>query len=203
MIIIIEGSQGSGKTHLVRSLKKNYVEREGLENIIFYKYQHVAHLRNLDIEHIEPDPGFHYFTISNTLTILELHQAILSDKVFVFDRGVISAYVWSIMRKRLSDGALNREFRNLLNNKLFSNCHIIRIKANLQMDRDHSDIFDNYTDTNVENNLFDILIRHNIDLLQNQEKNNTYHEVINHMDKLSEAALYQTFVKILSENNNK
>jgi len=202
MVIIIEGSQGSGKTHLVRSLKK-YVEQEGLGNIVFYKYQHVAHLRNLDIEHIEPDPSFHYFTVSNTLTILELHQAILSDKVFVFDRGVISAYVWSIMRKRLSQGALNREFRSLLNDKLFSNCHVIRIKASRQMNRDHNDIFDNFTNPDVENNLFDVLIRHNIDLLQNKEKNNTYHEVTNHMDKLSEAALYQTFVKILSENNNK
>ena len=202
MIIIIEGSQGSGKTHLVRSLKK-HVEREGLDNIIFYKYQHVAHLRNLDIEYIEPDPSFHYFTISNTLTILELHKAVLSDKVFIFDRGVISAYVWSIMRKRISERVLNREFRSLLNDKLFSNCHVIRIKANRQMNRDHNDIFDSYTNPEVENNLFDVLIRHNIDLLQNQEKNNTYHEVINHMDKLSEATLYQTFVKILSENNNK
>ena len=202
MIVIIEGSQGSGKTHLVRSLK-NYVEREGLENIIFYKYQHVAHLSNLDIEHIEPDSSFHYFTISNTLTILELHQTILSDKVFIFDRGVISAYVWSILRKRLRESDLYKELYNLLSNDLFSNCHIIRIKADRQMERDHSDIFDNYTDTNVENVIFDMIIDKNKNLLQDVRRSNSYHEVTNHMDKLSEAALYQTFVKILSKNTDK
>jgi len=42
-----------------------------------------------------------------------------------------------------------------------------------------------------------------MDLLQNKDRDNSYHEITNHMDKLSEALLYQTFVKILSENNNK
>jgi len=202
MIVIIEGSQGSGKTHLIRSLK-NHVEREGLENIIFYKYQHVAHLSNLNIEHIEPDPSFHYFTISNTLTILELQQSILRDKVFVFDRGIISAYAWSILRKRLNEVALDTEFRKFLGNELFSNCHIIRINASHQMERDHSDIFDNYTNAAVENTIIDLLINKNRDLLQNKGRGNSYHEITNHMDKLSEASLYQIFVKILSENNNK
>ena len=203
MIIIIEGSQGSGKTHLIRSLKKS-IQRHALnQDIIFYKYQHVQHMKTLDINHIEPNECFHYFTISNTLTILELQKTILKNKILVFDRGLFSAYAWSILRKRLERDTLNKELSRLLKSDIYSNCHVIRVKADSQMERDHSDIFDRYADPERENFILDDLLEENMQQITDQGRKNTYTEVFNHMDKLSEASMYQVFNKILSFKLNK
>ena len=60
MIIIIEGAQGSGKTHMVNYLKSC----EWGVNVLFYKYGHVSHMKELEFEDMEPKDAFHYFTIS-------------------------------------------------------------------------------------------------------------------------------------------
>lgn len=198
MIVIIEGSQGSGKTHLIRALKEYVKGSVFSKDVIFYKYQHVDHLNTLGINHIEKTKSFHYFTISNTLTILELNKTVLKDKILVFDRGIFSAYAWSILRKRLNENILRDEISKLLSSKLYQNCHIIKVKVNSYAERDHSDIFDKYNDPSKENNILDEILIDNMGLIDDKSRNNTYSEVFNMMDKLSEAALYQSFNKILS-----
>jgi thymidylate kinase len=197
MIIIIEGSQGSGKTHMVNYLKS--IRRDG--DVIFYKYGHVSHMKNLDFEDIEPKEAFHYFTISNTLTILELHKTVLKDKVIVFDRGIFSAYVWSILRNRLNVNKLNKELHNLLDSTLYENCHVIRVTSNNKEERDHSDLFDNFTDSAKENYLFDKVFEDNIKNIECNTKNNSYTHVINNKDFLSEAVMMKMFDKIIYKNN--
>ena len=200
MIILIEGSQGSGKSHMVNFLKK----RCRLDkNIIFYKYQHVSHLKNLNIEEIEPNDSFHYFTVSNTLTILELHKTVLKDKIFVFDRGVFSAYAWSIMRKRLGSDALYNEISRLLVSDLYRDCHVIRVKSGKDSTRAHSDLFDRYADTVKEDFIFDTLFDKNMDLIDDSFKHNSYTEVSNEKDSLSEAIMWQTFNKLVYQNEYK
>jgi len=168
MIIIIEGAQGSGKTHLINSLKRNlkfadeYPPHQ-FKNVIFYKYKHVEYMDKLEFNDIEGDESFHYFTISNTLTILGLRDLVMSDKVFVFDRGIFSAYVWSILRKRVDADRLKKELTNLLNLDSYNNCHIIRIKSNTGMKRDHTDIFDKHANVGLENNIFDQLFNLNME----------------------------------------
>jgi thymidylate kinase len=198
MIVIIEGSQGSGKTHLIRSLKESVETSVFNKDVIFYKYQHVDHLNLLGINHIEPTASFHYFTISNTFTILELHKTILKDKILVFDRGIFSAYTWSVLRKRLDGKVLQDEISKILSSELYQNCHVIRVKNNSNTERDHSDIFDKHNDPYRENVILDQILKQNMELIDNTSRNNTYSEVFNMMDKLSEAALYQSFNKILS-----
>jgi thymidylate kinase len=200
MIVIIEGAQGSGKTHLIKSLQERLVAN-GREDIIFYKYQHVDHLKKLDINNIEPTEAFHYFTISNTLTMLELQETVMKDKILVYDRGIFSAYVWSILRNRLGEEnniKLYNELEKFLKLGIYRNCHIIRIKPIFQMKRDHSDIFDEFKDPGKENSIFDSIFKKNIKLIDNLGRNNSYTEVNNHLDKLSEAMLYRVFNEIIS-----
>ena len=205
MIIIIEGAQGSGKTHLINSLKRNlkiadeYTPHE-FKNVIFYKYKHVEYMDKLEFNDIEGDESFHYFTISNTLTILGLRDLVMSDKVFVFDRGIFSAYVWSILRKRLDTDRLKKELTNLLNLDSYNNCHIIRIKSNTGMKRDHTDIFDKHANVSLENNIFDQLFNLNMELINNSINKNSFTEITNKLDKISEIELFQTFRTILNKN---
>jgi len=206
MIIIIEGAQGSGKTHLIRSLKETISKLDYKipnKNIIFYKFKHVEYMDKLEFNDIEGDKSFHYFTISNTLTILSLQELILSNNVFIFDRGIFSAYVWSILRKRVDVNRLKLELRNLLKLTSYNNCHIIRIKSNHKMERDHADIFDKHANVSLENGIFDELFKLNMNLIDCKDKNNTFTEVTNAFDKLSEAELFSAFRKISSLNHYK
>ncbi len=198
MIIIIEGSQGSGKSHMINLLKNRFKLDN---NILFYKYGHVNHMKNLEIEDIEPRESFHYFTISNTLTILELHKTILKDKVIVFDRGIFSAYAWSIMRKRLNAYKLEKELSSLLDNPLYNDCHVIRIVSEKKAVRAHSDIFDKFTNDSKENFTFNSIFEKNMKNIQNTIKNNSYTEVINKRDKISEVITLKVFNKLVYENN--
>ena len=174
---------------------------EGRDDIIFYKYQHVDHMKKLDINNIEPTEAFHYFTISNTLTMLELQETVMKDKILVYDRGIFSAYVWSILRDRMGRGNNSRlydEMKRFLSLGLYRNCHVIRIKPVSHMERDHSDIFDEFTDSSKENMIFDSIFEKNMGLINNKGRNNSYTEITNHMDKLSEAGLYRVFNEIIS-----
>jgi len=202
MIIIIEGAQGSGKSHLINKLKRLLEHRNPDLNkdIIFYKYNHVKYMNELNFNEIEPGASFHYFTISNTLTILELHKTVLKDKILVFDRGIFSAYAWSIMRNRIPKNILNEELTNLLKLDLYSNCHIIRIKSKNIMKRDHSDLFDKYTDSTCENIEFDNILNNNINLISNGSKNNSFVEFENQLDIFSEIVFYKTFLDIAKRN---
>ena len=66
------------------------------------------------------------------------------------------------------------------------------------MNRDHSDIFDEFTDSSKENMIFDSIFEKNMELINNRGRNNSYTEITNHMDKLSEASLYRVFNEIIS-----
>ncbi len=198
MIVIIEGAQGSGKTHLIRSLKSR-LESQGRRDVIFYKYQHADHIKKLGIEDIEPSESFHYFTLSNTLTMLELRDTLLKEKVLVYDRGIFSAYVWSILRERMKPSTLHDELSRFLKSDLYKNSHVIRIRPSIQLERDHSDIFDKHSNSKKENMIFDMIFKNNQDEITDSSRNNSYTEVDNNLDKLSEAILFRKFNEIISK----
>jgi thymidylate kinase len=198
MVIIIEGAQGSGKTHLIRSLKSR-LESQGRHDIVFYKYQHVDHMKKLGIESIEPSEAFHYFTLSNTLTMLELRDTILKEKILVYDRGIFSAYVWSVLRERMKPSVLHDELSRFLKSDLYNNFHVIRVRPSVQLERDHSDIFDEYSNSTKENMIFDMVFENNKNEIIDSSRNNSYTEVTNNLDKLSEAILFRKFNEIISK----
>jgi thymidylate kinase len=198
MIILIEGPRGSGKTHLSKKLKDYIIKDENVDekDIIFYKYDFVNHMKTLNMEDQEGGAGLHYFTISNTLTILELHKTILKDKVFIFDRGIFSAYAWSIFRKRLDSKRLNIEFMKLLKNDLYHNCHIVYVTTDTPIKR-HKDIFDKFDNYGIENESFNNLFKLNTESINNLEKNNSVNYFKNNMDDISESLFVKTLINII------
>jgi thymidylate kinase len=198
MIILIEGPRGSGKTHLTKKLKDYIIKDKDIDekDIIFYKYDFVNHMKTLNMEDQEGGAGFHYFTISNTLTILELHKTILKDKVFIFDRGVFSAYAWSIFRKRLDSKRLNIEFIRLLKDDLYSNCHIVYVTTDTPVKRD-KDLFDKFDNYRIENESFINLFKLNEGSISNFKKNNSVTHFKNNMDDISESLFLKTLINII------
>tara|TARA_B100000963_G_scaffold349061_1_gene357571 strand:- start:48608 stop:49162 length:555 start_codon:yes stop_codon:yes gene_type:complete len=184
---------------MINYLKSN----EWGDNVLFYKYEHVSHMKNMGFEDMEPKDSFHYFTLSNTLTILELHKTVLKDKIIVFDRGIFSAYVWSILRNRMDRSRLNKELSKLLDSSLYENCHVIRIISESKEIRAHSDIFDTFTNNIKENFLFDKVFEDNMENLECDKRNNSYNEMINYRDFLSEAVMMNIFSKKININKLK
>jgi thymidylate kinase len=201
MIILIEGPRSSGKTHLIGELR-NHIKMSNLKDdldmeIVFYKYGFVEHIKSLNMEDQESGAGFHYFTISNTLTILELQKILIQDKVFIFDRGVFSAYAWSIFRKRLNEARLRNEIKSLLDNVLYSNCHIIYVTTEIPEKREAKDMFDSYENYEKENILFREIFKDNIKSITSSEKNNSLTYFENKMDRLSECLFSKTLINII------
>lgn len=193
MIILIEGPRGSGKTHLLKELKKRVNDND----VMFYKYGFVKHMKTLNMEDQENGPGLHYFTISNTLTILELHKAILADKTIIFDRGVFSAYAWSIFRKRLDSNRLNIELSRLLRDELYYNCHVVYVTTARPELRTDKDLFDKYENYKIEDISFNKLFKLNEKSICNVKKRTSLTRFKNDMDKLSESLFFQTLINII------
>ena len=201
MIILIEGPRSSGKTHLISKLK-HHVENSNISektnrDIVFYKYGFIDHMNNLKMKDQEDGAGLHYFTISNTLTILELQEIIIKDKVFIFDRGVFSAYAWSIFRKRLDEARLKLEVKSLLSNKLYNNCHVLYVTTKKPKERNSKDIFDSFENYDKENAMFKEIFHENSINIINKEKNNSLTYFENKMDKLSECLFSKTLINII------
>jgi hypothetical protein len=102
MILVIEGARHSGKTFLI----EKFFEQNKNPKVHYYKFQFAKYIDDLGMRDQETGPGVHYFSIANVLTILELNQSLLKDKIVIFDRSIFSAYTWSILRKRMEENIL-------------------------------------------------------------------------------------------------
>lgn len=129
MILFIEGPRHCGKTYLI----DKFMEQNTDPRIEYYKFYFANHLKTLGLEWQEDQPGLHYFSLGNILTIMEMNlRPEYKDKIWIFDRAIISAYAWAILRKRLERTRATVEFSKLLESDLFSNCKTVFISTDEQ-----------------------------------------------------------------------
>jgi len=127
MITYIEGPRNCGKTFLLtkyfdRSSKKDTIE--------YYKFYFANHFKTLGLEWIEDSPALHYFSLGNIMTIMEMNVENKLNLPIVFDRAIISAYTWAILRKRLTKEKATEEFLKLIGSPLFRDSKTIVIRHN-------------------------------------------------------------------------
>ncbi len=178
MIIAIEGSRHVGKTFLL----EEFFKRNQNPNILYYKFQFANHIEELGIRDQETGPGVHYFSISNILTILELNRTVFKDKLLVFDRSLLTAYVWSIYRERMNKDRLIREYGKILNSDLYRDYSILYLTRSGSTElkaRDKNDYFGNFEDYSAESAIFEEIMSLYRNELSYRHKNNTLYSLHN------------------------
>lgn len=183
MIIFCEGPRHSGKTHLIDAFFAQNKE----PNVIYYKFKFAKYIEDFDMRDQEAGPGVHYFSIGNILTILELNETLLKDKIVIFDRCIYSAYVWSIYRNRLDREKLCQEFEKILNSPLYSNCSLLYVDRDPRIltEKREKDYFGNFENFSKERELFNQLItRFNLQATDSS-RGNSFLEFNNKFDEVS------------------
>jgi hypothetical protein len=184
MILFIEGPRHSGKTYLI----EKFLEQNTDPTVEYYKFYFANHLKTLDLEWQEDQPGLHYFSLGNIMTIMEMNlRPEYKDKVWLFDRAIVSAYTWAILRKRLSKERARREFQLLIESDLYRNCRTLFVlpegqTGDLDRQKDH---WDGIVKTKDEADLMADFIQDGIYTIANTDRNNTLHFAKNTFDQAS------------------
>jgi hypothetical protein len=187
MILIIEGSRHSGKTFLI----DKFFEQNTDPNVHYYKFQFAKYIEDLGIRDQETGPGVHYFSISNVMTIFELNQTLLKDKILVFDRAIFSAYVWSIYRNRMDKNRLLDEFGKLLLSELYNNVTVVYVNREdnvVTEKREEKDYFGNFENADAEKKIFEEIFGQFENLILDQDKRNNFTRFTNHFNSESSDA---------------
>lgn len=157
MVILIEGPRGAGKSHLVNQ----FFAQNKDSRFLYYKFEFSNWIKRLGMVEMEPCSEVHYFSISNIITIFDVASSILSDKIIVMDRSLISAYVWSIYRNRLDSSFLKEELSTVMNHPTYKGSNIVyvnRDKSITGINRGSKDAFDEFEDYEKERLVYDQLI---------------------------------------------
>lgn len=129
MILFIEGPRHSGKTFLINK----FLEECNDPRTEYYKFYFANHIKTLGLTELDSDPSLHYFSLGNIMTIMEMNlRPEYKDKIWVFDRAIVSAYTWAILRGRLSQDRADSEFSTLLSSELFANSKTLVVKVDGQ-----------------------------------------------------------------------
>ena len=198
MILIIEGPRHSGKTHLL----EKFFEQNSNPNVIYYKFLFAKYIDEFGFKDQEVGSGVHYFSIGNILTIFELNKTLLKDKIVVFDRCIISAYVWSIYRKRMKTMRLHSELEKILDSDLFSNIALMYVGRDKSVEiskKREKDFFGSFENYGRESEIFAELLDKFKPYLINGSKSNSFHMFNNAFDEKSVAL----FNSIMNEIVNK
>lgn len=197
MIIFIEGCRNIGKTTLLEEFFKQNTD----ERVVYYKFYFAKYIEAFDIVKHDNGPGVHYFSIANVLTILELNQTLLKDKILIFDRSIFSAYTWSILRERMPKETLLQEFKKILESELYQDCTLLfldRAKEITTKERG-KDYFDRFENYQKEKEIFSSIISDFTENIEDSTKNNHFVTFKNNFDRES----IDDFVKLLSSLINK
>jgi len=129
MILFIEGPRGCGKTYLINEFLKEC----GDPRLEYYKFYFANHVKMIGLANLDSDPSLHYFSLGNIMTILEMNQRPeYNDKIWIFDRALISAYAWAVLRKRMSLEDAGSEYMKILESDLFRNCKTLYVTVDRQ-----------------------------------------------------------------------
>jgi hypothetical protein len=183
MIVFIEGSRNVGKTHLIDLFLKQNTN----PNVEYYKFKFAAYIDAFDMRDQEAGAGVHYFSIGNILTILELNETLLKDKILIFDRSIFSAYVWSIYRNRLDIEKLISEFKAILNHDLYKKCKVVYVTKDESIitNKRGKDYFENFENHGEERKLFDSLLEKFKNEATDSKKENEIIKFVNLFDEQS------------------
>jgi hypothetical protein len=184
MILFIEGPRHSGKTYLI----EKFLEQNTDPRVEYYKFYFANHLKTLDLQWQEDQPGLHYFSLGNILTILEMNQREeYKDKIWLFDRAIISAYTWALLRKRLDLIRAREEYRKLLESNLYSNCKTVFIYTEGQTGDDNrkKDHWDGQVKTEDELDIMMDFLQDGMSDLVSSVRNNSLYFVKNDFDQVA------------------
>ena len=111
MILFIEGPRHSGKTYLIN----NFLSVCNDPRIEYYKFYFANHIKMLDLVKLDDSAALHYFSLGNIMTIMEMNlRPEYRDKIWIFDRAILSANAWAILRGRLSIESAKSEYSKLV-----------------------------------------------------------------------------------------
>jgi len=184
MIVLVEGPRGAGKTHLLNK----FFEQNTNPKIEYYKWYLVDWIKTLGLESREQRKEVHYLSVGNILTILDQMKN-RNDKVIVFDRALLTAYVWAYLRGRLTKPQCEDEIVRILKSDSYKNIITVFINPNTtiyEKDERNKDLWDNLHSKKEEYDLFeDYTIDYRL-LLEDRARNNHFYNFFNEFDTKSE-----------------
>jgi hypothetical protein len=194
MILFIEGPRGCGKTFLINQ----FLEECQDPRLEYYKFYFANHVKWLGLADRDSDPSLHYFSLGNIMTILEMNQRPeYRDKIWIFDRALISAYTWAVLRGRLEIEAAGDEYMKVLESDLFKNCKTLYVTVDRQTGDTTrvKDTWDGVHSTQVETDHLSHFFGLGFDLIGSSERDNGGMIVRNNFDETSvnlfKSACYQ------------
>lgn len=184
MILFVEGARHSGKTFLINQ----FLESCNDPRIEYYKFYFANHVKTLDLVGLDETPALHYFSLGNIMTIMEMNlRPEYKDKIWIFDRAIISAYTWAILRNRLSRNAAELEFLKLINSDLYKNSKTLVVAVTGQTGDSGrvKDTWDGKHATFEEQQLMAKIIESGSSQLSNNDAGNQLSFIFNQFDELS------------------
>ena len=205
MILFVEGPRACGKTYLIdnfimrnRTNPPKVIEPPVIE---YYKFYFADHIKTLGLVERESDPILHYFSLGNIMTIMEMNlRPEYKNKVWVFDRAIISAYAWAVLRNRLTIDQAKAEYLALLRSDLFHNCSTIMVTVDHQTSDSNrkKDTFDGAHSTFEELEKLSYFISIGVKELSSIESNNRLDFVPNYFDQESSDHFTNTCFRLLN-----
>jgi hypothetical protein len=184
MIIFIEGTRHSGKTHLLGQL----VKRHGAElNLLYYKFYLANEYSAIVKDWDKSDKGIHYFSMGNIMTILDLHKQ-FPEKVFVFDRAHITAATWAVLWNRLTFDEAQAELSGLISRPGYHDCKTVMIDAPAEFKQDQArqkDLWDGLVASTEEHRIMHNLIQSAPWTFKEGRLGNSFHNFTNNFDQES------------------
>ena len=202
MILFVEGARHSGKTFLINQFLEKYDD----PRIEYYKFYFANHVKMLDLVELDATPALHYFSLGNIMTIMEMNlRPEYKDKIWIFDRAIISAYTWAILRKRLGRSQAELEFLKLINSDLYRNSKTLVVSVAGQTGDSSriKDTWDGKHSTPEEQLLMASLIESGLKNLADTDKNNGLSFVFNQLDDASVNSFNRECCKLLGLEPNK
>ena len=202
MILFVEGARHSGKTFLINQFLEKYDD----PRIEYYKFYFANHVKMLDLVELDATPALHYFSLGNIMTIMEMNlRPEYKDKIWIFDRAIISAYTWAILRKRLGRSQAELEFLKLINSDLYRNSKTLVVSVAGQTGDSSriKDTWDGKHSTSEEQQLMASLIESGLKNLADTDKNNGLSFVFNQFNQDSVDSFNRECCKLLGIEPNK
>lgn len=204
MILYVEGPRASGKTYLIRE----FIKSCNKPNVEYYKFYFANHVNTLNLKHLEGTPALHYFSLGNILTIMEMNLLPEnSNKVWVFDRAIISAYVWAQQLGRLTEDQARSEFMTLISSNLYYNSKTLLVQPTVDRSSVDStrkkDQFDGLFSTEDELSQMSNFLQSGMKQMTDSSKNNQAISVFNNFDKASVYSFIDSCNLLLQNQSNK
>jgi hypothetical protein len=184
MILFIEGPRHSGKTFLI----SEFINWAADPRIEYYKFYFANHVKNLELEHLNRTHALHYYSIGNIMTIMEMNADPRNrEKIWVFDRAIISAYTWAVLMGRLTKPDALTEYKKLMAYGLYQNCQtlIINVDGQTEPASRQKDIWDSTRSTQEEFRHMTEFVDAGMPWLRNEDKSNRLIQITNDFTRRS------------------